>query len=505
MPSSGWHPAENLKNNMNTKNISLLGLGLFAAVAISSCDKVEESLAKPIENPELPTFNSETVVYTPVTTLNVSDPDAIEIKVAECTATDLPAGYTFGGKLQLSTSKDFDNYFEVSLRSDSTTLYANPADLATGYSETYTKDPATVTLYGRTSLTAADGTDAVHIGSLDTYYGQTEYSFTPVNPGYYIAPAYYLVMGDGTNWDYSNAIKFDHSPSNPYDDPEFKLVAKSGSSMGDKWLILPEDTYNAVKDGGALAGNSYFVPVFDRAENGVNYGDLDEQTSGTISGTLPTLEYPNEVDINMLSKTYTSKVAVENYYVTGNGWSNWGATWMPLFQTDYINYYGFLNLETAFKFSPVAAWNGDFGSSKALSENANNGVYNYSGTLDRGKDDIQISHPGLYFAHLNSVDWTLTLDETSSWGMSGDFSGWSDDGDVMLTPSADLYTWTGELTVEEGQGWKFRANKAWTVNLGGTPDELWNNGGNIVLPEAGTYAITLDLSVYPAKFTAVKK
>ncbi|MDE6512163.1 MAG: DUF5115 domain-containing protein, partial [Muribaculaceae bacterium] len=67
-----------------------------------------------------------------------------------------------------------------------------------------------------------------------------------------------------------------------------------------------------------------------------------------------------------------------------------------------------------------------------------------------------------------------------------------------------LYTWTAELTVADGQGWKFRANSDWAINLGGKPDELWNNGDNINL-EAGTYTITLDLSTYPSKFTAVKK
>ncbi|MFS6554145.1 DUF5116 domain-containing protein, partial [Parabacteroides distasonis] len=65
-------------------------------------------------------------------------------------------------------------------------------------------------------------------------------------------------------------------------------------------------------------------------------------------------------------------------------------------------------------------------------------------------------------------------------------------------------TWKAELTVTDGQGWKFRANSDWAINLGGKADELWANGADIVLP-AGTYEITLNLSTYPATYTAVKK
>lgn len=489
---------------MNTKNISLLGLGLLAAAALASCDHVEESLAKPITNPQEPIFDAASVEYKAFPYIDASDPQVGEVEVAYCVAPTLPAGFTLSGTLELSATEDFSKKIEVPLTYRDHHMYANVGDIAAQYTELYTKNPATVDLYSRTILTAANGTDVVRIGSIDTYFGDEPYAYTPVLPSKLIPANFYLMMGDGSDWDYAHALKMNHAGSNQYDDPNFSIVVKEGVSAGDKWIIVPAETIYKLRAGAPLAGNDYYLPVFDRVDSGTSYGDLDEQTSGDIDAAmLPSISIPCEIDINAQNLTYSAKAAVENYYATGNGWSNWGEHWMPLSTTNYSDYNGFLNLDTEFKFAPQEGWGGDFGTSAAVTETENNGVFSYSATLDRASDNIKIGHAGLYWAYLNATTWEMSLTETKTWGMTGDFNGWG--SDVAMTPSADLYIWTGELTVEAGQGWKFRANSDWGVNLGGQADALWNNGDNIVLPEAGTYTITLDLTTYPATYTAVKK
>lgn len=492
---------------MNTKNISLLGLGLFAAVALASCDKIEESLAKPITNPQETMFSSSSVDYKAFPYIDASDPEVGDIQVAYCVAEDIPAGYYILGTLQLSPYDDFSKAISVPLTIQGDRLYANAGDIAAQYTDLFTKNPETVDLNGRVSLSLSNGSEQVHIGTPDTYFGVEKYAFTPVTPSKLIPSAFYIVMGDGSNWDISHAIKFNHAGSNQYDDPNFSIVVKEISKVGDKWIVMPEENYLNVRNGAPLAGNDYYVPVFDRVDNGTNYGDLDLQTSGDFNAdALLSMTAPCEVDINGQNLTFSTKAAVENYYATGDGWANWGAHWMPLFTTNYVDYNGFLHLDSQFKFAPQADWGGDFGSSVALTEEDNNGVYSYNGTLNRATDNIQIGHAGLYWTYLNTADWSLSMTQTNSWGIIGGFADNSWGSDVVtLTPSEDLYTWTCDLTVDAGVEWKFRANADWAVNLGGTADELWNNGGNIVLPEAGTYAITLDLTTYPAKFTAVKK
>ena len=487
---------------MNTKKISWLGLGLFAAVALASCDNIEDSLAKPITNPQEPIYDSATIQYTPVTTINASNPEG-EAQVATYTAEGLPEGFTVGGTLQLSTDADFSKMIETPLTSDGSALYANLADMAAQYTDNFTKSPDAVNMHGRVILTAENGTDKVRLGTIDTYYGVGQYTFTPAAPAEVISPAYYIVMGDGSSWDFAGAVKMNHEGANQYDNPKFSVVINSTSSTGDKWIVMGEESYNSAKGSGNLAGIEYLTPVYDYTEAGVSYGDLEKENTGSFTATaLPSMAVPCEVEINLQNKTYTSKAAVDKYYATGNGWSNWGEHWMPLSTTNYSDYYGFLNLSTQFKFSPNPAWGGDFGAKEAPAESENNGVYTYTGVCHDDKENIAIGHAGLYFAFLNGVTWDYNLQQIKSWGMIGDFNDWG--GDVEMTPSEDLYTWTAELTVADGQGWKFRANGDWAINLGGKADELWNNGDNINL-EAGTYTITLDLSTYPSKFTAVKK
>ncbi len=487
---------------MNTKNISILGLGLFAVVALASCDNIEESLSKPITNPQEPIFNSATITYNAVSAINASNPETGDVEVATYTAEGLPEGFVVGGTLELSPYEDFSKMIEAPLTSNGTALYANISDIAAQYTDNFTKNPATITMHGRTILTATNGTDKVRLGTVDTYYGVGSYAFTPAAPDHVIAPAYNVVMGDGSSWDFAGAVAMEHSEANQYDDPVFTVVVRSGSSVGDKWIVISQEGLEKAKVSG-LSGVDYLMPVFNREEEGVSYGNFENSNSGTLdAATLPVLGVPCEITFNAQRLTYQSKAAVETYYATGDGWASWGEHWMPLTTTNYTEYYGFLNLGNQFKFAPQAGWGGDFGSSEALEETDNNGIFNYSGELNRASDNIQIGHAGLYFACLNAATWNLSLQGINSWGLIGDFNGWG--GDIEMTQGENLLIWTAELTVEAGQGWKFRANGDWAINLGGQPDALWTNGDNITL-DAGTYTITLDLSTYPATYTAVKK
>lgn len=479
---------------MNTKKLSWLGLGLFVAVALASCDNIEDSLAQPITNPQEPIYNSATIVYNAVTTINASDPQG-EVQVATYSAEGLPEGFTIGGTLELSPSADFAKVIDAHLTASDGTLYASLADIAAQYTDSFTKEPSTVNLYGRVKLTASDGTDVVRIGTIDTYYGESTYTFTPPTPAHIIYPAYYVVMGDGTNWDYDGAIEMTHpGDANQYDDPIFTVVVKNASEMGDKWIVLSDEGLAQAKSSG-LAGVEALVPIAD-----INGGDFEVETSGNFSG-LSGISTPCELTFNAQRRTYTSKAAQEAYYATGSGWSNWSEHWMPLTTTNFIQYYGFLNLESEFKFAPQAGWGGDFGSKEPLKETDNEGIISYSGILDKESDNIKINHPGLYWACLNVETWNLSLEGINSWGIIGVID-W--ETDINMTQGDNLNIWTAEVTLAEGNSWKFRANGNWAINLGGSSDELWSGGSNISLPE-GTYTITLDLTTYPSKFSAVKK
>ncbi|UOQ70290.1 SusE domain-containing protein [Hymenobacter cellulosilyticus] len=91
------------------------------------------------------------------------------------------------------------------------------------------------------------------------------------------------------------------------------------------------------------------------------------------------------------------------------------------------------------------------------------------------------------------------------WGLIGPAGkGW--DTDVVMNYDYDKKVWT--LTTDmKADFFKFRANKAWTNNLGadGPDGSLKQDGADIKLAEAGNYTITLDYNATPKPTYTMKK
>ncbi len=73
--------------------------------------------------------------------------------------------------------------------------------------------------------------------------------------------------------------------------------------------------------------------------------------------------------------------------------------------------------------------------------------------------------------------------------------GWSTDIDV--TPSDDITVWTGVVTLNEVDKFKFIMNHVWDAGLGGAIDELTPSGGNVIASESGTFTVSLYLGQLP--------
>ena len=96
--------------------------------------------------------------------------------------------------------------------------------------------------------------------------------------------------------------------------------------------------------------------------------------------------------------------------------------------------------------------------------------------------------------------------DLTNWGIvgyatTGSNAGW--DNSIPLTYNATTKKWEGSVTLSAGE-FKFRANNAWTINLGGDgpdADGSMNFGGpNLSVATAGTYNVVLDLS-NPRQYT----
>ena len=79
---------------------------------------------------------------------------------------------------------------------------------------------------------------------------------------------------------------------------------------------------------------------------------------------------------------------------------------------------------------------------------------------------------------------------------------WDNETPMLFDATTGLYSLTADLT--EG-AIKIRFNGNWDYNLGGALDNMVYNGSDILVAEAGTYDIVLDMTAQPMKMTMTKK
>lgn len=314
-----------------------------------------------------------------------------------------------------------------------------------------------------------------------------EYTFTvtPVN----IADEYYLIGGPG-EWSAESAMtmKFAHSDKDVSEDPVFTYTFEGGKDMwfafGDKDAIdaVAAGTWNQLY--GTTGASEDLTGSFDRRYN------LDGDHSFHVDGSAKMYRFT----INMAELTYEIKELNFNEYIYEAGVNNdWGAVEQPLYCANQDGIY------TGFFYAQDADWSGGKGAFKFTGafNNWDNGNYGtgtmsddgLTGTLidDGGSGNILVE-PGFYRADVNLAAMTYTLTPIAGIGIIGpaQAGGWDSDTDMTYNPATRAWEATIELAADE---FKFRANDDWTINWGGSTDNLTQDGPNLKVSEAGTYLI----------------
>lgn len=186
-----------------------------------------------------------------------------------------------------------------------------------------------------------------------------EIKITLVAPN--ISSAYYLV-GDMCGWGTGDQIKFEHSETNVYDDPIFKIVFTT-TAENQYWKIIPHENVEA---GDIWSGAVIGVEVDGDASMS---GNLVNENAG--AGKIEEAgKYVMTID--MLNYTYTIEKApeFENMYITGSqygwGWDNGAQPFVPVYGAEGTFWsIQYLATGTEFKFCPDASWSGrEFGYSE---------------------------------------------------------------------------------------------------------------------------------------------
>ena len=448
------------------------------ALGFTACEDYEP--AQPQSNPQEPIMSAEGIVVAPVDTVATPSFDLKALADAEqqaavlnvVEAQNLPAVGDLTFVMQLSKSDDFASVQEVATSIVNNQVCVAPADWQAAYLKVIGKNPKTQDAYVRFAAYVVNGTSSVRIGNPNLYYGAHKVSVTPYPSAVTIEEAYSLVINGG------ETIAFNHS-GDQYDNPVFSIKVDFAEAA--EWAVK----------GAELT----YAPVAG-----------EEETAGTLVagegwGEMPV--GPWVLSVNMETLTYSFAPAFDNLWTPGdaNGWNHGGS--QMLSTTDYANYYGFANLSpSGFKFTSAADW-----------DHINYGAGGEDGKLstDGGAGNLSVAEKGLYWCDVNIAALTWKATKIDAIGVIGDFNGWSES--VALEPVDDTnLQWTGTVTFTGEGGYKFRCNDAWEIDLGGNPnvseeDQQWyliSKGANLKSPEAGTYTVTLDLSIIPYACDLVK-
>lgn len=110
-----------------------------------------------------------------------------------------------------------------------------------------------------------------------------------------------------------------------------------------------------------------------------------------------------------------------------------------------------------------------------------------------GDNNIEVAEEGVYYFEVNLNNNSISATKVSSMSIIGDFNGWG--GDVDMTWNATDFCYEVTDPGVTANGWKFRVNHDWAINLGGTIENLVANGDN--LSNVGTI-----IKLYPTRKTS---
>lgn len=303
------------------------------------------------------------------------------------------------------------------------------------------------------------------------------YKIEPVD----IADAYYLVGGPGS-WSSDKSLKFSHSSADVFDDPVFTYVFEGNGGTGDIWFTFGDaEALDAIdaNDWNKLFG---YVGDFDMSGSFDRRDAIGAENTFHVDGSAKFYRF----QVNMMTKTYTITPLDFDPYVyfigATDGWSN---AEQKLALTDESGIYsGYLYVAdpngwgVEFKFQKEPGnWDTQLNSNTFTS---------ITGGFEKGGDNIKAADgEGVYYVTLDMANLTLNAVKVEKMGIIGDFNGWG--GDVEMTWNATDYCFEATNAGVNANGWKFRINSDWGINLGSNDSvepsskltDLVANGKNI--------------------------
>ena len=395
----------------------------------------------------------------PVDVINLADVNTEKVKVASIVApTSSNAAYTPNYKI------NFDGQsFDIDADGNMAT-----AELTSYIVDKYGKRPKERDIDATLDAWVSNGSTAVKMATSATFQVKAIPEAPVIEEGYYLVGDMFTTE-DVNGWTKEAAKAFKHSDKDVYEDPIFTISFET-KKPDQYWKIIPKKNIDADD----LWAAGVVGPKVDGDDSMTGLLTNGDAKAGKIAKAG---KY--KLTINMMDYSYTLEEV--NYdpfiYFIGatDGWTN-AEQKLALVNDAKGIYTGYLYCAdpngwgNQFKFQRVAgSWDNEINSS-AFS------TFSGAATSEGGNIGVNAGE-GVYYFDVNLGEGTITATKVETMGMIGTFNNW--DGDAVMTWNAEEYCFEATNAGVTADGWKFRVNGGWDINLGGSLNNLTAGGDNL--------------------------
>ncbi|WP_417163566.1 Outer membrane protein SusF domain-containing protein [Segatella sp.] len=437
-------------------------LGMTLLMSMVSCTEDYTDWGNPQSNSqeEAVAFGNGSV--TPVDVINLADVTTEKIKVASIVApTSSDAAYTPNYKINFD-GQSFDIDADGNMAK---------ADLVNYITNKYGKRPTERDIDATLDAWQSNGSTAVKMVTSETFQVKAIPEAPVIEEGYYLVGDMFTT-DDVNGWTKGVAKAFNHSDKDVYEDPVF-TVSFETTKADQYWKIIPKKNIDADD----LWAPGVVGPKVD--------GD-DSMTGALTNGDAKAGKIAKagkyKLTINMMDYSYTiEEVNYDPFIYFIGSTDGWKSNDQKLALVDdakgvYTGYVYLADPNAAgfeFKFQRAQGnWETAIGAGTFVSfDGAAIGVDNGNIGVNAGE--------GVYYMDVNLSEGTITATKIETMGMIGGFNNW--DGDAVMTWNAEEYCFEATNAGVTADGWKFRVNGGWAVNLGGSLNNLTAGGDNLTV------------------------
>ena len=450
-------------------------LGMTLLMSMVSCTEDYTDWGNPQSNPQEEAVSFGDGSVTPVDVIDLAKVETEKVKVASIVApTSSNAAYTPNYKI------NFDGQsFDIDADGNMAT-----AELTSYIVDKYGKRPKERDIDATLDAWVSNGSTAVKMATSATFKVKAIPEAPVIEEGYYLVGNMFATeKTDG--WTKGDAKAFNHSDKDVYDDPVFTITFET-TKADQYWKIIPKKN---IESGDIWAAGVVGPKVDGDASMTGSLTNVDAQ-AGKIAKAG---KY--KLTINMMDYSYTiEEVKYDPFiYFIGatDGWTN-AEQKLALVDANTGTYTGFLycadpnNWGNQFKFQRVAgSWDNEI----------NAGAFNtFDGAATNENGNIGVNAgEGVYYFDVNLANGTIKATKVETMGIIGGFNNWG--GDAAMTWNTEEYCFEATNVGVTADGWKFRINGGWDINLGGSLNNLTAGGDNIAV--AGN-----TIKLYPTRKTS---